>query len=126
GEYTSTAPFAKILVLPDSGIATAKDLNGKTVAVTGLHDLLSLSARAWIDKNGGDPATVKFVEVPPATMPAALQQKRVDAVALFEPYVSAAEAAGAKEIGAPYDAVSTHFMTACWFGDADWIKEHRD
>lgn len=126
GEYNSAAPFAKMLVLPDSGIATAKDLNGKTVAVTGLHDLLALSARAWLDKNGGDPGSVKFVEVPPATMLAALQQKRVDAIALFEPYVSAAEAAGAKAIGAPYDAVSTHFMTACWFGDADWIKDHRD
>jgi NitT/TauT family transport system substrate-binding protein len=126
GEYSSAAPYAKVLVLPDSGIANAKDLSGRTVAVTGLHDLLSLSARAWLDKNGGDPASVKFVEVPPATMLAALQQKRVDAIAIFEPYVSAAEAAGAKEIGAPYDAVSTHFMTACWFANGDWIKDHRD
>ncbi len=126
GEYTAAAPYAKMLVLADSGIKTAKDLDGKTVAVTGLHDLLSLAARAWIDKNGGDPANVKFVEIPPPTMLAALQQKRVDAIANFEPYVSAAEAAGARSIGAPYDAVSTHFMTACWFGNSDWIKDHHD
>jgi NitT/TauT family transport system substrate-binding protein len=126
GEYTASAPFAKMLVLGDSGIKTAKDLEGKIVAVTGLHDLLSLSARAWIDKNGGDPANVKFVEIPPGAMLAALQQKRVDAIANFEPYVSAAEAAGARPIGAPYDAVSTHFMTACWFGNSDWIKEHHE
>lgn len=126
GEYTSTAPYAKMLVLPDSGLRTAKDLEGKTVAITGLHDLLALAARAWIDKNGGDPSTVKFVEVPPPTMLAALQQKRVDAIAIFEPYVSAAVAAGAREIGAPYDAVSTHFMTACWFGNSDWIKDHHE
>src|SRR5579871_3093488 len=39
GEYSAAAPYAKVLVLPDSGIASAKDLSGKTVAVTGLHDL---------------------------------------------------------------------------------------
>jgi NitT/TauT family transport system substrate-binding protein len=126
GEYNSAAPYAKLLVAADSPVRTAKDLEGKIVAVTGLHDLLAVSTIAWIDKNGGDPAKVKFVEVPPAAMVAAMQQKRVDAVAFFEPYVSAAEAGGARPIGRPYDAVASRFMTAAWFGNGNWIKEHHD
>jgi NitT/TauT family transport system substrate-binding protein len=126
GEYQSASSYAKLMVLGDSPVKTAKDLEGKIVAVTGLHDLLAVSTFAWIDKNGADASQMKFVEVPPATMLAALQQKRVDAIAMFEPYVSAAEAAGARAIGNPYDAIAPRFMTASWFGNSNWIKDHHD
>jgi NitT/TauT family transport system substrate-binding protein len=126
GEYNSNAPYAKILVLPDATIKSAKDLEGKTVAVTGLHDLLALSTEAWLDKQGADRTKVHFIELPPGSMLAALQQKRVDAMAIFDPYVSAAEAAGARDLGHPYDAVSSRFMTAGWFVSETWAKDHRD
>jgi NitT/TauT family transport system substrate-binding protein len=126
-EYTSAQANVKIAVAPDSSIRTAKDLEGKTVSVTGLHDLLAIGVTAWLDKNGADPSKVKFVEISPASMFAALQQKRIDAAAMYEPYLSAAESTGGiRTIAKPYDAIAPRFMSAAWFGNATWMKEHRD
>ena len=125
--YDTAASSTQVAVGSDSSVRTAKDLEGKTVSVTGLHDLLSLGTRAWLDKNGVDPATVKFVEIPPASMGAALAQKRIDAAVMYEPFFSASVAAGSvHSIGKPYDAVALRFMPSAWFGNSTWMSEHRE
>src|ERR671919_2817236 len=43
-----------IQVPKDSPIRTAKDLEGKTLAVNTLNNIVHLMAIAWIDKNGGN------------------------------------------------------------------------
>ena len=53
-----------IVVGKDSPIKTAKDLEGKTVAVNTLNNIVHLMALAWVDKNGGNSSKVKFVEIP--------------------------------------------------------------
>lgn len=126
GEYNTNAPHATLQVLPDAPIRSAKDLEGKVVAVTGLHDLLSVSTQAWIEKAGADPTKVKFIELPPGTMLAALQSKRVDAAAVYEPYQSAALVAGMRTLGKPYDAIAPRFLTAGWFTTTTWINDHHD
>jgi NitT/TauT family transport system substrate-binding protein len=127
GAYDTNAPNAQIAVAADSPVRTAKELEGKTLSVTGLHDLLSLGARAWLDKNGVDTANVKFVEIAPAAMAAALTQKRIDAAVMYEPFLSAALAGGTvRTIGKPYDAIAPHFMPSVWFGNTTWMTEHRE
>jgi NitT/TauT family transport system substrate-binding protein len=127
GAYDTNAPNAQIAVASDSSLRAAKELEGKTMSVTGLHDLLSLGARAWLDKNGVDYTNVKFVEVAPASMAAALTQKRIDAAVMYEPFLSAALATGTvRTIGKPYDAIAPHFMPSVWFGNTTWMTEHRD
>jgi NitT/TauT family transport system substrate-binding protein len=126
-QYRTAIPHAVLLVASDSQLKTAKDLEGHVVAVAGLHDLLGVSTATWIEKNGGDPSKVKFVEIPPATMQAALESKRVDAAAIYEPFLSAATRAGtAKVFAKPYDAIALSFLTGAWFGLAPWISQHRD
>jgi len=127
GAYDTAAPNAQIAVASDSPLHTAKELEGKTISVTGLHDLLSLGTRAWLDKSGVDATTVKFVEISPASMAAALAQKRIDAAVMYEPFLSAAMATGSvRPIGKPYDAIAPHFMPSVWFGNSAWMTEHRD
>src|SRR6266496_6345221 len=63
-----------------SAIKTAKDLEGKTVAVNTLNNIVHLMAMAWIDKNGGSSAKVKFVEVPFPQMKATLSEGKIDAI----------------------------------------------
>jgi len=47
-----------------SSIHSAKDLAGKTIAVSGLANITNLSARSWIDRNGGDSKASKYIEIP--------------------------------------------------------------
>jgi NitT/TauT family transport system substrate-binding protein len=124
--YDTNAPLAKVLVAPDSTIRTAKDLEGKTVAVAGLHDLLSLATTAWLAQGGADPARVRFIEMPAGSMLAALQAKRADAIALYQPFLFAAESTGLRALGKQYDAIAPEFAAGLWFASTAWANEHRD
>lgn len=127
GVYDTNAPIARIYVTADSPIRTAKDLEGRIVAVSGLHDLLSMSVRAWLAQQGADSNNVRFVELPQASMaPALLEQKRVDAVSLFEPFASAIEGVGgARALARPYDAIAKAFNVTAWFAHGTWLAANR-
>jgi NitT/TauT family transport system substrate-binding protein len=125
-QYRSTTPYVALLAPRDSTLRNASDLDGRTVAVGGLHDLLTVSVEAWLEKSGVDPTKVKFVEMPPSTMQAALEAKRVDAATTYEPFVSAAVNSGiAKVIARPLDAVGSGFLTGGWFALGPWVNDHR-
>jgi NitT/TauT family transport system substrate-binding protein len=124
--YRPLLPHAALLVAGDSTLKPPKDLIGKTIAVAGLHDLLGMSITYWLHQNGIDPSTVKFVEMPPAAMTAALDAKRVDAIGAYEPFLGAALVDGAKIFAKPYDAIGPNFEAGVWFGNAAWLNTHRD
>jgi len=126
GRYNSATPHAQLLVPANSPLRTAKDLEGKVVAVPGLHDLFTVGVKAWLEKNGADPASVKFVEIQPPAMEAALNQQRVDAAAIYVPYMNAAISGGARVLAKFYDAVAPSFLTAVWCANSTWVKEHPD
>jgi len=126
GGYDAALPWAQTFVLPDAPIHSAKDLEGKTVGVTGLHDLFATALRNWMEKQGADPEAVHFVELPPSSMIAALQSKRIDAFTIQEPFRGAAQAAGFRVLAAPYDAVARQFLTAAWFVNATWAGRNRE
>lgn len=127
GLYDTNAPIARIFVAADSAIRTAKDLEDHTVAVSGLHDLLALSVRAWLAQQGVDSTKIHFAELPPPTMLAALQQKRVDAISTFEPFSSDVAASGqARTLAYPYDAIAKQFNVTAWFAHESWLATHRE
>jgi NitT/TauT family transport system substrate-binding protein len=126
GGYDAALPWAQTFVLPDAPIHSAKDLEGKTIGVTGLHDLFSIALKYWIEKQGADPGTLHVVELPPSAMIAALQSKRIDAFTIQEPFRGAAQAAGFRVLTAPYDAIARQFLTAGWFANATWAAQDRE
>jgi hypothetical protein len=81
-----------------------------TIGVTAVHNLMTVAVAGWLDSVGVDPASIRYVEMSPPTMEAALQAKRVDAVAAYEPFLSDAVAHGAKPIGNPlrFDRPAIH------------------
>ncbi|HEV8019635.1 MAG TPA: ABC transporter substrate-binding protein [Candidatus Lustribacter sp.] len=94
-EYKPDWPLTgAIMVTPASPLRSALDLPGKTVACTALGDIAYLGIRAIIDNHGGDSSTVKWVELPTATVPAALDQGRIDAGLVTEPAMSESVKAG--------------------------------
>lgn len=109
-----------------SGISGPADLEGKTVAVTALGSIQDLGVSLMVKEAGGDPAKVKFLALPSNDMISALEQKRVDAVALSEPFNSEAAAKGLKPLfsyvtsptpGAPVGAYFTSENTLKTKGD---------
>lgn len=124
--YDSNAASILLLTGGSSTIHTARDLSGKTVAVPSLVDLISIAVRSWIDQNGGDSTQVHFIELAPGVMVAALQSQRVDAICVYDPFVSIAEGQGARVIAQPLDAIAPTFMVTVWFAYGPWATSHRD
>jgi NitT/TauT family transport system substrate-binding protein len=117
------APFGQLLVAADSGINSGKDLTGKTIGVPYLQDFNVLVVRMWMDQNGGDSKTLKFVEIPDSALTAALISHRIDGCVLQEPNLSAAMQT--HQIKAftvtPSDPA---FLFSAWFANSQWVGAH--
>lgn len=85
-----------VVAKADSGIASAKDLVGKKVAVNTINAQGDLTIKEVVSKQGGDPNAVKFLELPFQDMGAQLAQGNVDAVWVPEPFLSKLLAEGNK------------------------------
>jgi NitT/TauT family transport system substrate-binding protein len=126
-EYVSPAMTRSVgIVVPaNSSVQQAKDLNGKIVASNGLHSFGEEGAKSWIDHNGGDSTTIKWVELPFPAMAAALEAGRVDAVYPTEPFLAASRKIG-RVLGYGYDSIAKHFVIGTWYTTPQWAKEHPD
>src|ERR1019366_9450423 len=88
--YNPSAPNNSVFVDGDSPLRSAKDLEGRTVGVSGLHDLFSISIRNWAQSGGADVSKINFVELPPPSMISAIKAKRIDAFMAYDPFRTAA------------------------------------
>jgi len=75
-----------------AGIVTAKDLKGKRVGVPGPTSAAYFAHR-MLERAGLNDTDVTFVTLAPNDMPAALADRKVDAIAVWEPQASQGEAA---------------------------------
>ncbi len=126
-EYVSPgSERTSALILPaNSTVQQAKDLNGKVIAASALHSLAETAPRAWIDQNGGDSSTIKFVELPFPAMPAALDSGRIDAAWVTEPFLGVARTRG-RVLVYGFDGISKHFLIGAWFATPQWAQGHPD
>ncbi|HEY6368182.1 MAG TPA: ABC transporter substrate-binding protein [Candidatus Binatia bacterium] len=116
-----------IQVPKSSPIIRASDLEGKTVAVNTLNNIVHLMAMAWIDKNGANSSKVKFVEVPFPQMEAALVGGKIDAASIHEPFATAAVEKGQTRVLAhPWGDVLPKFLIASWFASEKWIAKNKE
>jgi NitT/TauT family transport system substrate-binding protein len=79
-----------VVVRADSGINTFGDLAGKTTSVNALKTQGDLTILESAAIDGGDPAALKFSEMPFPDMEAQLDRKNTDAAWLPEPFLSKA------------------------------------
>jgi len=86
-EANRAAPlFGGLYALPDSGIATPADLEGKTIAVNTFDNLVQLAVEAQLKTAGLTLDDVTLVEIPFPNMVATLETKDVDVIAVVEPF----------------------------------------
>jgi NitT/TauT family transport system substrate-binding protein len=118
--------FAALMVKADSPIKTPADLAGKTVAANTLKNIVDTSVRASVRKAGGDPKSVKFVELPFPQQPAALQSGQVDAVFVVEPFQQAVLAQGGRKIASSYVDAAPNLVVATYFTSQQLMSSNPD
>lgn len=125
--YSAKHAYSAMCVAKSSPLASAKDLIGKTVAVSTLNDFNQLGVVAWLEKNGVTPAQVKFVEIHFPEMGAALQRGTVDAATISEPALSGALGAGQVRVFANvYSAIAPEFSNIVWFAGLKWLQQNAE
>jgi NitT/TauT family transport system substrate-binding protein len=102
------------LVVKDPAITSPKQLEGKKVATNTLNNIVDTTTKDIVQKAGGDPSKVSFVELPFPDMAGAMDTGKVDAIFVVEPFLSAAKAKGWKQIGA-YADVDPKLCVALYF-----------
>jgi NitT/TauT family transport system substrate-binding protein len=123
--YDGTVPQVALLVANSSPLRTAKDLEGKTVATNPIRGISSISTEMWMKKNGADPSTLHWVEMPRGAMGPALQQGHVDAATMTEPFIALNKPA-TRILAAPYSAVAPRFVTVVFSATDQWSKANPD
>jgi NitT/TauT family transport system substrate-binding protein len=125
GVYVVGLSTGGIVVLKDSPVNVGRDFNGKIVSVPALNDVQGIATRSWIDKNGGDSATVKFVEATGQESAVALDSARIAAATLVNPAMSQILATGKyRMVANPLTGLAPRLLEAAWFSTTDYAAQN--
>jgi NitT/TauT family transport system substrate-binding protein len=125
GLQTLTSPTGLLFSRNDLNAKTGADFNGKTLAVVGLNGFAQYGTQNWIDKNGGDSKTCKFIQLAGGQIGIALQDGRVDGAFVPEPFVSAVKKV-AKPVANSMAAVAPQFVSSAHFTTLPYAKAHAE
>ncbi|MEV4108432.1 ABC transporter substrate-binding protein [Nonomuraea sp. NPDC049695] len=116
--------IAGVVVRKDSPLQTPRDLKGRTIAVNSLNNLGTMSMSAHLKAHEVTPDQVKFVAIDFQAQLAALTSGQVDAAWMVEPFLSAAQQAGARLLldtnTGPTDALPIDGLAAT----DEWVARH--
>ncbi|MFJ5545207.1 ABC transporter substrate-binding protein [Micromonospora chalcea] len=118
------ADYGALVVKGDSGITSAKQLEGKTVSVNILTNIAAAAAREAVRADGGDPAKVKLVEIPFPQAPAAVGAGRVDGAWVVEPFLSTAKAQGAVPVGWGFTDLAPDLTVSAWYAAGSYASKN--
>jgi NitT/TauT family transport system substrate-binding protein len=116
-----------VMTWADKGIASPRDLQGKTIGV-GIGAAPKTLFPAYARLAGVDDKQVKWQEIAPPQLPSLLITNKVDAIATFHPGAAAIEktAGGRKMIIFPYGDYLSDLYGTVLITHADLIKENPD
>lgn len=119
---------SSLMAGPGSGITSAGQLAGKTVAIVGTASLNSLAVyKLAADEGVSDPLKqIKLVQMPFGQMPQALASHQVDAAEVQAPFIAQAEASGSKVIAKPNNKVFPNMTVAEFYTTQNYINQHPD
>lgn len=124
--YNTDAPTSGLIVAKDSSLRSGSDLNGKTISVPAVGDLDTIATSGWIDQNGGDSRTIKFLELPHRAAADAVTSGRIAAANLPEPNLTAALNSGCRLIGKTLDGIGKHFISTAYFCTREFATANAD
>jgi NitT/TauT family transport system substrate-binding protein len=92
--YLGHRDGSALMVGTESDIRDFKDLKGKTCAIPSRFSNQYLLLRRMMKKNDMQEGDIRFLEMPPPDMPAALAAKAIDSYIVGEPHAARAEVGG--------------------------------
>ena len=113
-----------IAALPSSGITKPADLAGKTVAVNLTNNIQTLTLNAVLKADGVSPSSVHYVVVPFPDMVTALKAHQVSAISAVQPFLTGAEAGGAKEVVSSCDGPAADMPMSGYFATQSWAQQN--
>ncbi|HTW04486.1 MAG TPA: ABC transporter substrate-binding protein [Streptosporangiaceae bacterium] len=113
-----------VLVAPKSKITTPAGLAGKTIAVNLTGNMPTLTINALLSDQGVNPAGITYVQIPFASMPAALAAGQVDAISEAEPYITETEGEGATSVLAQCQGSTVDMPLTGYFASRAWVRAH--
>jgi NitT/TauT family transport system substrate-binding protein len=116
--------FEALTVKGDSPVGSAKDLEGKKVAINTLKNINETAVRASVRKAGGDPDKVELVELAFDQMPAALDAGRIDAAMVVEPALATVKSQGGREIAFPMIDIAPKLTVAMYFTSTRYAQKN--
>ncbi|CAL9371831.1 Putative aliphatic sulfonates-binding protein [Streptomyces sp. enrichment culture] len=116
--------FGAITVKGDSPVKSAKELEGKKVAINTLKNINETAVRASVGKAGGDPDKVDFVELAFDQMPAALDGGRIDAAMVVEPALATIKSQGGREIASSMVDIAPDLTVAMYFTSTQYAQRN--
>ena len=122
---TPKAPTGLLFARNDLKATSGADFNGKTMAVVGLNGFAQYGTQHWIDVNGGDSKTVRFIQLAGAQIGVALQDGRIDGAFVPEPFVSAVKKV-ARPVANSMAAIAPQFLSSANFTTLPYAKAHAD
>ena len=96
--YLGHRDGSTVMVRKDLPATSLQDLAGRTFAIPSKYSNQNLVIRKLMQDEGIDPATIRFVEMPPPDMPGALASKAIDAYFIGEPHAARAELDGSGRV----------------------------
>ncbi|WP_225635442.1 ABC transporter substrate-binding protein [Streptomyces solaniscabiei] len=116
--------FEALTVKGDSPVKSAKELEGKKVAINTLKNINETAVRASVRAAGGDPDEVELVELAFDQMPAALDAGRIDAAMVVEPALATVKSQGGREIASPMIDVAPKLTVAMYFTSTRYAQQN--
>lgn len=125
GLYSTNAPTTLFCVAKNGSVREAKDLEGQAVGVILISNLGALAVREWMRQNKVNLESVRFVEIPFASMTAALERGTIAGAMIPEPFLSEA-GPDIRVLAKAYDAIAKSFYISCFFATREWLTKNAD
>lgn len=109
--YLGHRDGSTVIVRKDLPATSLKDLRGRVFAIPSKYSNQYLVIRKLMKDEGVDPATIRFVELPPPDMPGALAARAIDAYFIGEPHAARAELDGSGRVLYHAKDIWPHFIS---------------
>lgn len=125
GNYDTRAhPTHAILVMRNSRIHNAKDLEGKKVAVNTLNNIVHVITEQWMADHHANPAKTQFQEIDFPNMLGPLTHGQIDAAYEVEPFVTIGKSLKARVLTYPMAAEQKFTLVAPIVTLRSWAQKH--